>query len=211
LHQKNIGEIRLRLAFHVSATTLYLDSLAGGALATIEGTTSQTRDALARIEGILTDLVKEVKGGSRDSSVLSDNANHPWNVWRELKQDLELSGFSPSIVEQFRTEIKSYLLGLVEIAGIEDDLAISERDGDRLSVNEDMDGEGADNDQRHNPDIVAEPNVREDGNNLSIDFEEPSPERDMFDLNTYIDNYFLNVFANSTRLLKTVEEGKLNT
>jgi hypothetical protein len=134
------------LAFHVQAAQTFLASLHGNSLAHIElqngdsrnalerlkaesaenrAASADTRQALARIEQVLADMVQEVKQGSREPSLTSGDG---WNVWTELRRDLQVEGFSSDVVKLYKMEIRSYLVRLMNSAGLQGDLVIGEED-----------------------------------------------------------------------------------
>jgi hypothetical protein len=117
---KNIRDIRDRLNFYVSNITFFLESLAGGALAHLEGLNSESRDTLVRIEKILSDLVSEVKLGLKEPTLLSENEDDLHNVWDQLRHELECEGLSTQFILQYKSPIKSFLKTLLQEAGLED-------------------------------------------------------------------------------------------
>jgi hypothetical protein len=63
-------------------------------------------------------IVKEVRMETREPRVLFADESDPWNLCRELRTELEAEGLSDRIVEEYRTDIKTYLSGFVLAAGI---------------------------------------------------------------------------------------------
>jgi hypothetical protein len=57
---------------------------------------------------MLTDIVHDVKLGSREPSVLSGDG---WNIWNELRKELISEGLDVGILERHREDIKKILVG----------------------------------------------------------------------------------------------------
>jgi hypothetical protein len=137
----DISDIRSRLTFHIFAAQTFLDGLATrslthieiqnneskAALARVEEQNEDTRLVLARIEQMMTDIVHDVKLGSREPSILSGDA---WNIWNELRRELRSEGLDVGILERHREDIKKYLMGLVEQAGLQDPISTDENGHD---------------------------------------------------------------------------------
>lgn len=188
---QNVQEIRSRLVFHISALTIYLDGLAGGSLARIEVRSHETKNTLARIEKMLQGLVKEVRMETREPSVLSADETDPWNVWQELRVELEAEGLSSRVVEEYKTDIKAYLSGLVLAAGI-DELRLS----DNRSIADTMDLPDDDADDGDDPgstDVLSEPSYSETAE--EADNYHPLQQPWKKSLNGHIFEYFLKAKA----------------
>jgi hypothetical protein len=117
---KDITDIRARLAFHVQAAQSILDGLRGKSLAHIqiqndnslnslgrlEAESTDTRQALARVEQLLLDKIQEVKQGSREPSVMSGDG---WNIWSELRRDLQFEGYVRTPLRSTHASRKTYV------------------------------------------------------------------------------------------------------
>ena len=91
LATKDLGALRAKLTFHLSAITAFTDSLA--------------RDTLARIETLLLEQVREVKaGGKPDPRSVRDG-------FRGVEQDLARRGVQKKDIERYRVAIMSFVLG----------------------------------------------------------------------------------------------------
>lgn len=88
--------------FHISAIDLFLTSLSTG--------------SLGRIEAVLIDLIKEVKSGKKERTVISICEADTDLSWHELRKELTEEGISNLDIERYRVEIKTYLKALVEDA-----------------------------------------------------------------------------------------------
>ena len=131
----SIDDIRARLILHTSAAQTILDGLTNRTVTRIECKSDETNAALTRIEQVLADIVKDIKHGSRDPSVVSDEK---WNIWTELKRELRLEGYPVEVVQQHKDQIKQYLLDLLQNAGLQDEVLLDELDPSEIngSINE---------------------------------------------------------------------------
>ena len=127
---KSIDDVRARLILHTSAAQTILDGLANRGIARIESKTDETNGALTRIEQVLADIVKDLKHGTKDSSIVSDEK---WNIWTELKRELRLEGYPVEVVQQHREQIKRYMLDLLQDAGIRDEVQLDELDPSNIN------------------------------------------------------------------------------
>ena len=118
---KSIDDIRSRLILHTSAAQTFLDGFANRSITRIEHQSDETSAALTRVEQVLADIVKDIKQGSKDPSVVSDER---WNIWTELKRELRIEGYPVEVVQQHRIQIKEYLLGLLQDAGVQDEVLL---------------------------------------------------------------------------------------
>jgi hypothetical protein len=132
---RNIDDIRARLILHTSAAQTILDGLTNRSVTRIECKSDETNAALTRIEQVLADIVKDIKHGSRDPSVVSDER---WNIWTELKRELRIEGYPIEVVQQHKDQIKQYLLDLLQNAGLQDEVLLDELDPSEIngSINE---------------------------------------------------------------------------
>jgi hypothetical protein len=107
------------------------------------------------MEMMMEGLVKEVRMETREPSVLFADESDPWNLCRELRAELEAERLSRRIVEEYRTDIKTYLSGFALAAGI-GELRLS----DSRSIADTMDLPDGDDDANvdsGSTDILSEP------------------------------------------------------
>jgi hypothetical protein len=132
---RNIDDIRARLILHTSAAQTILDGLTNRSVTRIECKSDETNAALTRIEQVLADIVKDIKHGSRDPSVVSDER---WDIWTELKRELRIEGYPIEVVQQHKDQIKQYLFDLLLNAGLQDEVLLDELDPSEIngSINE---------------------------------------------------------------------------
>lgn len=185
---QNVQELRSRLVFHISTLTIYLDGLAGGSLARLEVESHETKNTLARIEKMLQSLVVEVQTEVREPSVLSADESDPWNVWQELRTELENEGLPARVVGEYRADIKAYLSGLVASAGI-DELRLS----DNRSIADTLDLEDDDPENMENLSLPDSPEIPGEGGGNSL--QQIEHQLILRDLNAYIFEYLLKVKA----------------
>jgi hypothetical protein len=100
---EDLDAIRGKLVFHTSAISLFLQSLSVG--------------SLGRIEGVLEDLVREVRAGKKEKTLLSacgeEEDDYDAFAWAELKRELEEEGISGQDIEKYKDAIKIHLKNLV--------------------------------------------------------------------------------------------------
>jgi hypothetical protein len=101
---EDLDAIRGKLVFHTSAISLFLQSLSVG--------------SLGRIEGVLEDLVREVRAGKKEKTLLSacgeeEEEDYDAFAWAELKRELEEEGISGQDIEKYKDAIKIHLKNLV--------------------------------------------------------------------------------------------------
>ncbi len=78
---------------------------------------SLSSSSLARIETVLEDLVKEVRKGKRAATIVSVHETDDVSIWRELESELSEEDISKEDVERHKVAIKTYLKGLMGVAG----------------------------------------------------------------------------------------------
>lgn len=122
---KNIEGIRARLIFHTAAAQAFLDGITNRSVIRIERKSDESNAALTRIEQVLADIVKDIKQGSKEPSVVSDEK---WNIWTELKRELRVEGYPVEVVRTHKDQIKQYLRDLLHDAGLQDDVSLEDPD-----------------------------------------------------------------------------------
>lgn len=125
---KNITDIRARLILHTSAAQSFLDGLANRNIARIGQVSNDNSAALSRIEQVLSDIVKDIKHGSRDPSIVSDER---WNIWTELKRELRIEGYPVEVIQLHKHQIKQYFLDLLQDAGLQYEMSSDDIDFSR--------------------------------------------------------------------------------
>ena len=108
---KDLVDLRSKLQFHINGINLFIGSLSAG--------------SLARIELVLDELVRDVKAGRKEPSIVSSvyEANDELS-WDELERELADDSITREDVKKYKEEIRDYLRRLMEdnicsIAGIE--------------------------------------------------------------------------------------------
>ena len=97
LATEDLDQIRVKLAFHMTAINTFCESL--------------SRGKLVQIESILLELVKEVQQGRRRPSLASIAEEHDTSGWRELELELAEDGISAADVSEHKAAIRVFLLG----------------------------------------------------------------------------------------------------
>lgn len=99
--------MRSNLTLHVATLELFVTSLSAG--------------LLARIEGILDELVRDIKAGRKEPSVVSAcEEENDETAWSELDRELFGDGITRNDVAKYKDEIKEYLKKLVRDNMMED-------------------------------------------------------------------------------------------
>lgn len=97
---QDLTGLRTQLSFHTNGINLFIASLSAS--------------SLARIEGILDDLVKDIKEGRKEPSVVSAAEDDDEAAWSELERELIGDGISRQDVMKYKDNIKEYILILTE-------------------------------------------------------------------------------------------------
>lgn len=97
---EDLTDLRGKLSFHVNSIQLIIASLSAG--------------SLARIEGILDELVQDIKTGRKEPTVISTNEDDEEVAWSELERELIGDGITKQIVENYKEDIKEYLEKLLQ-------------------------------------------------------------------------------------------------
>jgi hypothetical protein len=97
---KDLVDLRSKLQFHVNGINLFITSLATG--------------SLARIELVLDELVRDVKAGRKESTIVSTYEDNVEISWDELERELVGDGITKEDIKQYKEEIKGYLRRLME-------------------------------------------------------------------------------------------------
>lgn len=74
---------------------------------------SLSTGSLARIEGLLDELVKEVKAGRKEPSIVSAHDETDKAAWHELEIELLGEGITKQDVQLYKEDIREYLIELV--------------------------------------------------------------------------------------------------
>ncbi|KAF7510901.1 hypothetical protein GJ744_005731 [Endocarpon pusillum] len=96
---ERLDSIRGKLTFHISAIGLFMSSLSTG--------------TLGRIEEIWDDLVKEVRAGKREPSIISAHETNDVTVWQEIVTELASEGISRQEIARYKEDIKIYVKRVV--------------------------------------------------------------------------------------------------
>lgn len=104
---QDLADLRSRLQSHISGINLFISSLSAG--------------SLGRIEGLLDELVKDIRAGRKEPSIVSTYEDNDELAWDELEKELIGDGITMEDVRQHKEKIRNYLRKLVE-ASIGDDI-----------------------------------------------------------------------------------------
>jgi hypothetical protein len=129
---EDLAALRGKLSVYVNSIELFIASLSAG--------------SLARIEGILDELVQEIKAGRKEPTVISTCEDDDDVAWSELERENVGDGITRQDVEKYKDDIKEYLKKLIQgnlmgfgsgssdslSAGF-DDLEIEDRSPERYS------------------------------------------------------------------------------
>lgn len=99
---EDLANLRGKLTFHIGTIELFISSLSAS--------------ALARIEGILDELVKDVKAGKKEPSEISAVAEEEGDeaAWSLLERKLIGDGITKVDVERYKDDIREYLVKLIQ-------------------------------------------------------------------------------------------------
>jgi hypothetical protein len=97
---KDLADLRSKLQIHITSINLFVSSLSAG--------------SLARIESLLDDLVRDIKAGRKEPTVLSAQDDDDELSWVELERELVGDGIRREDVKYYRDDIRIYLRRLVE-------------------------------------------------------------------------------------------------
>jgi len=119
--KEDLTALRSKLSVHMAGINLFMSSLSVG--------------SLARIEGILDELVQDIKAGRKEPTVISANDESDEVAWSELERELIGDGITKQDLERHKEEIKEYLKKLI----VENLVGIGSESTDSLAGNlEDM-------------------------------------------------------------------------
>lgn len=101
-----MATLRSKLLVHISGINVFIASLSAG--------------SLARIEGILDDLVRDIKEGKKEPSIISTHQTTDEAAWNELERESIGDGITKQDIETYKEDIKEYLKELIQggLAGI---------------------------------------------------------------------------------------------
>jgi hypothetical protein len=97
---EDLVALRTKLSFHINGINLFISGLSAG--------------SLARIEMVLEELVKDIKHGKKETTVISTCEQNDELAWSELERGLVGDGIMKHDVERYKVEIKLYLMKLVQ-------------------------------------------------------------------------------------------------
>ena len=97
---EHLVSLREKVSFHINAINLFMSSLSAS--------------ALARIEGVLDELVKDIKAGRKEPTVISACEEEDEAAWNDLERELLDDGITRQNVECHREVIKEYLKKLIQ-------------------------------------------------------------------------------------------------
>jgi hypothetical protein len=108
---ENLADLRSKLKVHIVLINDFILSLSAG--------------SLARIEGVLDELVKDIKSGKKEPTVISTHEEDDL-AWSEVERELVGEGITIDDVNRYKNEIRVYLKGLIgENLGIDVDSSSS--------------------------------------------------------------------------------------
>ena len=97
---KDLADLRSKLQLHITGINLFISSLSAG--------------SLARIEGLLDELVRDIREGRKEPTIVSTYEDNDELAWDELERELVGDGITREDVRCYREEIRDYLRRLVE-------------------------------------------------------------------------------------------------
>ncbi|TVY75589.1 hypothetical protein LSUE1_G005386 [Lachnellula suecica] len=97
---EDLTTLRAKLAFHMNGLNVFIASLSAS--------------SLARIEGVLDELIKDIKAGRKEPSVISAHDESDEAAWHELERELIGDGITKQDIETHKEDIKQYLIKLVQ-------------------------------------------------------------------------------------------------
>lgn len=97
---EDLQVLRDKMTFHVTAIGAFMTSLSTG--------------SLARIERVLDELVKDVKAGKKEPTIISVHDTDDAFSWNALEVELRDDGITEGDVQRHKAAIKSYLKILIE-------------------------------------------------------------------------------------------------
>ncbi|KAN0101440.1 hypothetical protein V8E51_011950 [Hyaloscypha variabilis] len=97
---KDLADLRSKLQLHITGINLFISSLSAG--------------SLARIEGLLDELVRDIREGRKEPTIVSTYEDNDELAWDELERELVGDGITMEDVRQYKEEIRDYLRRLVE-------------------------------------------------------------------------------------------------
>ena len=119
---RKISDIRTRLILHMSLMQNFIDGLANRRIISIERRSEDTNVALTRIERAISDILRDIKSGSRGSSA----SDEKWNIWTELERELRVEGFPVKVAELHKNEIKQFFYKLRCDSGLQDNIFVGD-------------------------------------------------------------------------------------
>jgi hypothetical protein len=96
----DLADLRSKIQIHVTSINLFVSSLSAG--------------SLGRIESLLDDLVRNIKAGRKEPTILSTHEDTDELAWDELERELVGDGITRKDVEYYKVEIREYLKMLVD-------------------------------------------------------------------------------------------------
>jgi hypothetical protein len=97
---KDLAELRSKVQSHINGINLFISSLSA--------------TSLARIEGLLDELVRDIKAGRKEPSIVSTDEDNDEVAWDELERELVGDGITREDVKQHKEVIRDYLRRLIE-------------------------------------------------------------------------------------------------
>lgn len=97
---EDLGQVRGKLTFHLTAINVFTESL--------------SRSTLSQIEKTLLELIGEVREGRRPPSIVPSDERDERSVWSELEFELAEDGISKADVAQHKAAIKIFLQGRIQ-------------------------------------------------------------------------------------------------
>lgn len=112
---QDLAELRAKLTFYTSALSLFLNMVSVDSIGRVEKRMDEAggdlREIRLAVNGITAHLLAS-KG--REGSVLTTYAEDDRAVWKELRRELVMDGFSSSTIRKHKELIKAYMKELAE-------------------------------------------------------------------------------------------------
>lgn len=111
----NVEDLQLKLAYHTSDLSLFLNTVCLGSMGVVE---KQTYEILRGVDNITAHFMS---GADKEGSVLTDYADDDKAFWRELRRELVREGFSSDVIRERKDTIKAYVKELGSKGIFDDD------------------------------------------------------------------------------------------
>lgn len=105
LGNKNLGDLRGKLALHTSCLSTYLNTVGISAIGRVEKRVNELPEMKKAIDG----LAAELRAGRKEGTVMSTYTDDDTDVWRQFRRELIGEGFSSDSIQRFSSPLKDHL------------------------------------------------------------------------------------------------------